>query len=165
MQSFADRHCIPLHYCWPTRALNRFCATNFINLPSLHGWQMLLQRTPRSQGKQLAGSCLPASQELEQWAWGWGPESSQEATEHAGLGRGQREPVGPAVHGVVILRCGVKGALGPWEPQCSGCVEHASKRSRSRGRPGKLEGTHPYHEPTARKSLPTPGRLASPSPF
>ena len=109
MQSFANRHCISLHYCWPNRALNSFCVTNFINLPSLHGRQMLPERTPCSQGKQLAGSCLLASQELEQWAWGWGPDSSQEATEHAGLGRGRREPVGPAVLGVVILRCGVKG--------------------------------------------------------
>ena len=136
-----------LHYCWPTRALNSFCVTEFINLPSLHGWQALPERRPCSQGKQLAGSCLLAGQELEQQTWGGGPAHSQEATEHAGLGRGQREPVGPAVHGVVILRCGEKTT---WAHG-----SHAGQQSGSRSQPGKLEGTHPHphHEPTAHKSL------------
>ena len=131
-----------LHYCWPTRALNSFCVTKFINLPSLHGWQALPERRPCSQGKQLAGSCLLAGQELEQRTWGGGPAHSQEATEHAGLGRSQRRPVGPAVHGAVILRRGEKKS-------------RAGQETRSRGQPGKLEGTHPYphHEPTAHKSL------------
>lgn len=46
--------------------------TKFINLPSLHGWQTLPERRPQSQGKQLAGSCLPAGQGPGQWAWGGG---------------------------------------------------------------------------------------------
>lgn len=107
---FSNTHCMSLHYCWPTRALNSFCVTEFINLPSLHGWQMLLERRPCSQGKQLAGSCFQACPKLEQRAWGGGPAHSCEASEHAGLGRGWREPMGPAVYGAVTPRCGAKGA-------------------------------------------------------
>lgn len=93
-----------LHYCWPTRALNSFCVTEFINLPSLHSWQALLESRPCSQGKQLAGSCLLTSQELEQWTGvgGWpilgNPQNMKDLAEVVGT-----------VCGVVILRCGSKG--------------------------------------------------------
>lgn len=139
---FSNRDCMSLHYCWPTRALNSFCVTEFINLPSLHRWQMLPERRPWSQGKLLAGSCLPASQELEQWACSGGLAVLGKSQNVRGLAEAEvswwaQEPT------VWSQR-----SSGPWEPESSRWVEHASKQSRSRGLPGKLEGTRLHHEPT-----------------
>lgn len=35
-----------LHYCWLTRALNNFCVTQSINLPSLCGWKHCQRGAP-----------------------------------------------------------------------------------------------------------------------
>lgn len=35
-----------LRYCWPSRALNNFCVTQSINLPSLCGWKHCQRGAP-----------------------------------------------------------------------------------------------------------------------
>lgn len=144
---FSNRHCMSLHYCWPTRPLNSFCVTKFINLPSLHGWQMLPERRPCSQGKQLAGSCLLASQELEQWAWGgtWPTLGKPQNVLGLAEAKGSQWPQQSTVWG--------QRSSGPQEPESSGCMEHANKWSSSRGLPGKLEGAYPHHEPIYSMSI------------
>lgn len=149
-----------LHYCWPTKALNSFGVTELINLPSLHSWQTQPERRPCSQGKQLAGSCLLASSELEQWAWGGGPACSQEASEHTGLAEAKgslwaQQPMELSSEGVGPKELRPMGARMLWLGGTCRQMEQIQTPVREPG------GNAPAPQTHSMRLSPHPGRLAS----
>lgn len=136
-----------LHYCWPTRALNNFCVTQSINLPSLCGWKHCQRGAP---APKVNSGLAAASVRQTPQQWGWRGAHSGKSQNTPGLAeaegvRALSSPYRVASYDVMPVQ------LKPGEPACLGWGEDASKWREA----GRLEGI-----PSPYTSLHTPRRLA-----